>query len=401
MKKDFLKTMLWMLCAVFTLSACSDDDDKGNGGSTIVGGFVQNEEISYSNNSSTIDAKALTLQYEGTEFPGKDVVAKVKDAKTAELKLKNFFPNEVETVVEVALTPMEDHTGYTFSSNVSNAFRTAFTCEGQMTTAAMTLNVKNVTLAGNVLTEQGTWYAVPYQSSMESEDGKDKSCINIVIDNTDDKLELFPGFGFTGAQVGDLFSGLMGQYLCNTLHSVTFRQDGMITAQYADQFSTTAPAEWLTSPAKPLATYVLDGKDLYVLPHVEVIKAVSGSDFDVETILGLLGSVLTDPATKAELSEVMNRWLTKGVHLTLVQEEGSENMSLKLGDDELNFLRTKILADSTLQEILKELGEEKIGAILPGADGRKMVEQMLTMLINATDMSVSLNLQKTEPSVVE
>ena len=31
MKKDFLKTMLWMLCAVFTLSACSDDDDKGPG----------------------------------------------------------------------------------------------------------------------------------------------------------------------------------------------------------------------------------------------------------------------------------------------------------------------------------------------------------------------------------
>ena len=63
MKKDFLKTMLFMLCALcaFSFTACSDDDPATDAATKVAGSYSGNLEVFVGGTSAANESKTITL----------------------------------------------------------------------------------------------------------------------------------------------------------------------------------------------------------------------------------------------------------------------------------------------------------------------------------------------------
>ena len=364
MKKDFLKSMLFMLCAVFTFNACSDDDDDKGG--QFVGGFSKDVPVVYANGEAASDAKTLTLSYEGSLYGDKIVTFTPKSENMGELTFRNMFPAEAETVIPVNIVKTEDGTGYSFSGTATNGNMTAFAYEGMVSLKGMTLNLNNIKLADNVLAKQGKWFGVPYDAA------ESKSMIAFDVTAT-------AGNEFWESLIDESLSSLAGQLLSQYLKIVTFHDNGVITACYKGE------TDWVDSPKKPLATYVVKGNDVYVLPNVAAIKEQVEADKNREAGM--------NPILSLMLQEIQ-RWTTTGVHFTLqTNEDGT--VSLTLGDDELKVLRTQVLPQ--VKPLILQLIESNPDL----ASLKDFVSAIIDCLITATDFTVTVNLQKEEPASSE
>lgn len=125
MKKDFLKTMLWMLCAVFTLSACSDDDgDKGPGTVIPIDTDLAGEYKG-----------ALNVEMAGQEL-AKDLPKNITLSKAGDeainLLLADFKLDALELgdikLENLALTPKGGNV-YTFSGSQKTTLPTVGECD--------------------------------------------------------------------------------------------------------------------------------------------------------------------------------------------------------------------------------------------------------------------------------
>lgn len=78
MKKDLMKTMLLMLCAMFafTFTACSDDDDPADAATQVAGSYSGNLEVFMGGESLTTAQKTISLTR--------------KTATTVDLVINNF-----------------------------------------------------------------------------------------------------------------------------------------------------------------------------------------------------------------------------------------------------------------------------------------------------------------------
>ena len=150
MKKDFLKTMLFMLCALcaFSFTACSDDDDPADAASKVAGAYTGDLEVFMGGQSLTTAEKTITLTK--------------KTATTVDIVINNFtidvtlgeLTSTVNlgnvTISNCALT--ETANGYTFAGNVRIPNVKVPIGTMEMTTHYCDVTFTNATINGNTLT---------------------------------------------------------------------------------------------------------------------------------------------------------------------------------------------------------------------------------------------------------
>ena len=149
MKKDFLKTMLFMLCALcaFSFTACSDDD-PADAASQVAGAYTGDLEVFMGGQPLTTAEKTITLTK--------------KTATTVDIVINNFtidvtlgeLTSTVNlgnvTISNCALT--ETANGYTFAGNVRIPNVKVPIGTMEMTTDYCDVTFTNATINGNTLT---------------------------------------------------------------------------------------------------------------------------------------------------------------------------------------------------------------------------------------------------------
>lgn len=400
MKKNLFGTLFLGLFTLFAFTACSDDDDDNTGGQ-LIGNFVAGEEVVYSNAEINLgtpveNAADLSLKYEGSVLPGKVVSFVTSDGKKADIKLSAVLPHETTTALTVDLTKSDN--SYTFSGNATSAAGTTFTYEGSATKEGLNINLTNIKIPANSVTEHGTWYLVQFDEN-----------------NTGEAAETV-AYGFhLSMTTADVMSGnvysFMGTYAVSQifnslLKSVTFHDNGIITAEYNPQLSMSmmdenAGISWVQSPEIPLATYFVEGDKMYVTPNIEAIMAIANAAKSK-------AAESTEGPTEEEMQQAIavlmaqaQKWTTQGICLkiqtpgktlandmmTQVQLKG--DMELVLGYEELK----------PVLEVLPALSSVLL-PMLP-ADIAPMLEEVLPIIASATDLNVGIVLSKEQTVIAK
>lgn len=148
MKKDFMKAMFLMLCAVFafTFTACSDDDDPADAATRVAGSYNGTLEVFVGGTSAANESKTITL---------------VKNTENSvDLVISNFsitveFANESipvnmgnVTIANCVLTGSGDN--YTFAGSISIP-DVAVSFMGVPVTADCDVSFTNATVNGDNL----------------------------------------------------------------------------------------------------------------------------------------------------------------------------------------------------------------------------------------------------------
>lgn len=398
MKKDFLKTMLFMLCAVFAFSACSDDDDKKGDDGTIVGGFVANEEVAYSNVNLNLGtpvegASELNLQYEGSAVTGKTASFSTSDGKKAEIKLNGILPHEVSSVLTVDLQKGEDL--YTFSGNSTSAAGTSFSYEGSATSSSMTLKLTNVKIPANDVTTHETWYTVQLDDNRATAaDGDNLATVPYCF-----HLDMKTVDGAQGNMLSYLGSYAVSSIFSQLLKSVTFHENGIITAEYNANPSLEGVGEvaWTQSPEIPLATYFVDNDKMYVTPNIELIMNL------VNAAKTKAAEGEGDGPTEEEIAQAMavvmqyaQKWSTEGICLKIQAPGTGFDQNFMLGTPvQLQGDMELLLANDEVKPILEVLPvlSSVLLPMLP-EDYREMVETFLPIIESATELNVGIVFRK-------
>lgn len=385
MKKDLFRSMLLVLFALFVFTACSDDDNNNEGGQ-LVGNFVAGEEVVYSNAEINLgtpveNAADLSLKYEGSVLPGKVVSFVTSDGKKADIKLNAVLPHETTTALTVDLTKSDN--SYTFSGNATSAAGTTFTYEGSATKEGLNISLTNIKIPANSVTEHGTWYLAQFDGTASFGFHLSMATEDVMSGNA---------FSYLGTyMVSQIFNSL--------LKSVTFHDNGIITAEYNPQLSMsmmdeTAEISWIQSPEIPLATYFVQGEKMYVTPNIEAIMAIANA-------AKTKAEESTEGPSEAEIQQAIavlmaqaQKWTTEGICLK-IQAPGKTlandmvtpvqllgDMELVLGYDELK----------PVLEVLPTLSSVLI-PMLP-ADIAETLEGILPVIASATDLNVGIVLNK-------
>lgn len=353
------RTLFYSFCIVvltggMLVTSCNDDDNPG----------ATPDEITahYSNKLSDGTRANLTLTYSGNELMGKSVNLETDDARTAKLTLQCILPHEAETVLTgIALTP-DGKNGYTFSgSGTGSLTGTTFSYSGNVQKGLLSLDVKDVNLPANALTQAGTLNMVA--SGNETIDKTEKV-------NPEDRYETTwktlhtAGTGvlqipMNGGylDLGGIVGKMAGNFLKTILGDVTFHTDGNITAVYAgipedldimqdllmgNGILDRPENDWRPSPINLASYYMADGNTVYVTPNVDMIisqirhnQAMTRADDNLLTVI-------------TKLYAMLNRWSTTGLKLTV-----AENPKTYVAESQYTY--TRYAGDYTLTLTKEEL----------------------------------------------
>lgn len=298
MKKTFLFYVVFCMMAV--LSACSSEKDEPN----VTGPITEPTTFTTS--------KGLTLTYNGSAMPDKQVTfaPSATDPTKATLTLEGYadltlsktsmvqpyngpgiIPGSASFSLPINLTINGNECS--FAGDSGNEYCT-FKYSGRASADKMELNISEVTLKNTSLSGK-TWKPAPLNSTYTQEP------IHIVWESS--ALVDITGSGVGTLPVSDLVklairmpiipsptggkdNVSVDDMLCYTFKSVTFGDDGNITATYID--AANGGTTEVTSPAN-IAQYVITGDNtmkVFIDP-VLVIKAInaaqkSKADIDID-----------------------------------------------------------------------------------------------------------------------
>lgn len=331
------RPLFYLFCIValsggLFVSSCNDDDYPGAAPDEIT--------AHYSNKLSDGTRANLALTYSGNELIGKSVNFETNDARTAKLTLQCILPHEAETqLTGITLTP-DEKGGYTFTGNgTGSQTGTTFGYSGTVQEGKLTLNLTDVKLPTNPLTQVATLNLVT--SGEETVDKTEKV-------NPDDPYETtWTTLNATGTGVleismnggyldlGGIVGRLAGNFLKTILDDITFGADGSITAVYAgipenldvmqdllvgNGILNRPASDWKTSPSNLVSFYMTDANTVYVTPNVDmIIRQIRLNQATTRASDNLL-TVIT------RLYAALNQWSTTGLKLTL-QENPEEYVS--------------------------------------------------------------------------
>lgn len=405
------RILLCLVCLAGILTGCDDGKED----------MTSHKDL-YSNKMSA-SSVTLQLRYNGEVLIGKDVCFEQTGESAGNLYLMGILPGETETLVRgVLLVPGAN--GNTFSGNSTGQNGTSFQYEGVLANGNMTLNLTDVKLASNRLTEggSGVWRIVHAR-----ENGTDAPVPP--LEGVDSYMTYYhPTFGNwvagndNGTLVTLLYNMLLKKVADNALSSVldgiTFGTDGNLVASYAGMPDTVGFAslmngygvqnrdDWTQSPVNLVSYHVKDDSLLYISPNVDMIIRQIEMNRTKAASDGISGK-----DSLVVMYQKLNQWTTTGLQLTVrtnparnfaadggrqaVRYDGDIILVLKKSEIAPFFallgLATTLLGDisgQTLSALLAESGmelPESLPPIVGSLLERLTVADALNMVRNGLD----------------
>lgn len=376
MKKNLL-FVFTMLCALSFFTACSDDDNSEPEVPVLLKGVT------------TFSAEQLSLEYGGQQLLGKQVTFTTEDGKTATIKMEGVFdpsiiaglmpsskadlpvislapgviPGEVTTMFTVNL--VQEGNKYTFEGTDSNNGR-EMEYIGTVDSTVMVLDI-NVKMPKNDLS--GKW------NLAKSDMMTGKSPIILSWISTAPGITI-PGMIEEPWPTKDA-ANMLGQFLLPSmlakyLHSVTFLEDGNVTAVYtpADK-----EGEELTSPTNLAQYYIKDSK-LFLQLNIDMILAtVAKSKANAQT-KALDASVLVQFASL----------LSEGIPLNCEVKDGTAAI---YADKSLILPLLSLLSSEEIATIIMTQVPENMQGMVSA-----IFTQLPELISTTTEFNAGINLEK-------
>lgn len=371
MKKSFLY-LFTVLCTLNMFTACSDDDDSKDPNGLEV--------------NATYSGENLDLKYSDVALLGKEISFETKDGKTATLTMKGTFdmsvisglinggsksalipnlvpgviPGEITTTISnVPLTLSGEK--YTFEGTDSgNGREVKYTGSVEKDKLVLSLNV---TMPKNDLT--GNWKLAVQPLNLVWSAGD----ATIDLSGFSDIPELSRPIPVSMAapMIGELAGGVLRR----VLESISYGEDGNITARYMKK----GASDWQSSPLN-LAQYYIKNNKLYVQLNIAQILATveankSKADIGSSEILKFLEAI-----------KLIAPYLSEGVPLSYSVSNGTAQVTL--GYDVLGKLFA-LLTDEDLSGLILGKLPDNIKAVMAQIPG---------ILEKTDDVHVTLILQK-------
>lgn len=371
--QTILKTAL-LTFTVGMMVACSNDgyDDE-----------TPYLSANYSNKLADGDRSNLALTYSGEELIGKNVTFQTSDSKTGTLKLQYILPHETETTIaNVALTS-DGNGGYSFNGTSTSPLNTTFTYKGKVNGEKMSLDLTDVTIPTNTLTETGKWtMGKPDEyGSLTYGTGHGIALVKDLTIN----LGGYPLTIPAGNDFGGMAGGILGNFIGSILRDVTFNKDGNITASYASIPANMADNimqllgapierkddEWKQSPSNLATAIMTDDSTLYVTPNVDMIIRQIQADKQVTTKASRAASdnYIEHGTFIQNLSDTyaaLNQWTTTGLKLIIRKNKENGSIDVVLKADEIKALLKLVKTlPSTIRD--KEIEAGPLGTMTIGS----------------------------------
>ncbi len=410
---------LFILAAVLAFAACSDDEPAAW------------EKLP----TAPISGENATLTVNGSTMGGGSAQLTATSATQGTLLLTKVLPGYDEITMDVDLAERADGTG-TFDITGETELTTP---PAMLTKAADELVIYNVSVRGYITPDGKTEVTLTSALSTEAQGeltGSWDLLTKLTTEVTaDDEVHLLtapllvtwsaqdpeqPNAELTAYRLRHFGSSLLYQFL----HSVTFSNDGNITAEYWNgegfnmqedmatylmggfeseydddkwidipvaMLNLHPDKPWLKSP-KSLAYWYVKGEYLYVVPNITAILAqigkdtgsnVSGGLDDIKNLLAGLGAYGIDGNA---LMQLVTQWMGTGIPLKyeieIRESEKSENEKPEIG---LKLYADKEMCGPVIEALLPALPKldeliEKLVAETPEDDPNYEMIQMLPML---------------------
>lgn len=339
------RPLFHLLCVValsggLFVTSCNDDDYPGAAPDEIT--------AHYSNKLSDGTRANLALTYSGNELIGKSVNFETSDSRTAKLTLQCILPHEAETqLTGIALAP-NGQGGYTFDgTGTGSQTGTTFSYSGTVQAGKLSLNLTDIRLPGNPLTQAGKLNLVT--SGEETIDRTGKANPEDAYDTTwktlhasgTGVLQIPMNGGYM--DLGGIVGRLAGNFLKTILGDITFGADGSITAVYAgipegldvmqdllagNGILNRPGSDWKTSPSNLASYYMTDASSVYVTPNVDmIIRQIRLNQASTRAGDNLLTVII-------QLYAALNQWSTTGLKLTVAENSGEY-----IAEDRFTYIR--------------------------------------------------------------
>lgn len=339
------RPLFHLLCVValsggLFVTSCNDDDYPGAAPDEIT--------AHYSNKLSDGTRANLALTYSGNELIGKSVNFETSDSRTAKLTLQCILPHEAETqLTGIALAP-NGQGGYTFDgTGTGSQTGTTFSFSGTAQAGKLSLNLTDIRLPGNPLTQAGKLNLVT--SGEETIDRTGKANPEDAYDTTwktlhasgTGVLQIPMNGGYM--DLGGIVGRLVGNFLKTILGDITFGADGSITAVYAgipegldvmqdllagNGILNRPGSDWKTSPSNLASYYMTDASSVYVTPNVDmIIRQIRLNQASTRAGDNLLTVII-------QLYAALNQWSTTGLKLTVAENSGEY-----IAEDRFTYIR--------------------------------------------------------------
>lgn len=367
MKTNLFKILLCVTCLAGLLAACSDEDYNGPSPDEIT--------ANYSNKLAVGNRANLKLIYSGREFIGKEVNFNTSDAQTATITLKGVFPGELTPIENVRLTA-DGNNGYTFSGAGTGVNGATFNYQGRVSKDSLSLNLSDVKLPQNRLTNNGTWYPTAF---------------HVVSDNK----EL--------AGIAGLLETIVGNLLTWFVHDVTFNADGNITARYAPGLpegkaitdlllatSNRKESEWISSPLNLASYCVKDDSLLYIVPNIDmIIRQIEQNQ--AETKAGIDSLLTTD--VLMDVYGKIQQWTNQGIKL-VIRSTSQGTPEGKKGELFLFLDKNEIKELLPLLPLVETLIPEDMMSGLVGSIIKSLLNGIVNGMQNSQTLEIGLILSK-------
>ena len=308
----------------------------------------------------TYKDNTLALTYSDAPLLGKTVYYTLSGSTpTPVLTLENIVPGEPNVSIEKVYTNQDG----TFEGNITTPNGATVAYKGQIETASgMTLALK---------------VKLPYESPgmltlVNSVDDVDKRVREDGIKKHKLTEEHSYYFNTSSEKISGEYKSLVGYaggLLELVLKTVTFHEDGNVTASYCSSLPANfdmsiwlkdhtayrpADTDWLQSPIN-LANWYRDGENLYIVPNLEMI--LRQIEQDAVTSKTRAGNRQIENTT--DLTALLQQWLTTGIRLTFKENPYKEEQYVK---DEPNGwkLYSKLNADYLIY-----LNQDDIKPLIP------------------------------------
>lgn len=395
MNRHFVRNFFSAMMLAILLISCNDDDDYDGLSPADISGTYSNKLSAPENGNS------LILTYNGETFIGKEILFKTNDAKTADIILKYVLPHDAETTL--SNVPLSLHAdGFSFSGNATAPTGTAFTYQGSISDRRMTLDLSDITIPGNELAANGTWYINHRNASYYN------------VDNGGMQTMIGMLYNLIGGR-------LVGNLISSVLDDVTFRPDGNIIARYAPLPDSVAignligsyvrhpESDWTDSPANLATFYVEDNNNLYVTPQIDMIIRQIRANKQTKADAGQ--SAMENALLAAY--QKLNTWSTTGIKMTVRQSDNptAGDIILVLDKSEiqelfalLDIIKILIPAETLNAPVMDLLGDiippqfaGIAGILLQGKTLGEILVQ-LSQELNTIPIEIGIYLHKNPPT---
>lgn len=371
--QTMFKTAL-LTCTLGMMAACSNDS------------FDESTPYiakNFSNKLADGNKANLTLTYSGDTLIGKNVTFQTNNTETATITLQNILPHESEITISNVTLNTDGKGGYSFNGTITTPLNTTFSYVGNITENHMNMELKDVKIPGNYLTEVGTWTAGKPGEYGDLTYGFGHGIAQV----KDISIDMGLGFPITlpaGNDFGQMAGNILGNFIGTVLRDVTFNANGNITASYAPIPADMADhitellgsplqredSEWKQSPTNLATAFMTNDSTLYVTPNVDMIIRQIQADKQAKASRAASDNYIEHGNFTQNLSDTyatLNQWTTTGLKLTVRKDE-SGNIELILKADEVKALLKLV---KTLPSAIRDkevdagpLGKMTIGSLL-------------------------------------